>query len=49
MEIKASNLIEGVPKTLTVDDSEIREALAVVRGSDHECDPGCVGTDATWS
>jgi len=28
MEIKGRNLIEGVPKTLTIDDSEIREALA---------------------
>src|SRR5713226_1958042 len=28
MEIKGRNLIEGVPKTLTVGDSEIREALA---------------------
>src|SRR6266852_6363008 len=28
MEIKGRNLIEGVPKTITVDDSEIREALA---------------------
>jgi rod shape-determining protein MreB and related proteins len=28
MEIKGRNLIQGVPKTLTVDDSEIREALA---------------------
>ena len=28
MEIKGRNLIEGVPKTQTVDDSEIREALA---------------------
>ena len=27
MEIKGRNLIEGVPKTLTVDDSEIRERL----------------------
>jgi rod shape-determining protein MreB and related proteins len=27
MEIKGRNLIEGVPKTITVDDSEIREAL----------------------
>ncbi len=27
MEIKGRNLIEGVPKTLTVDDSEVREAL----------------------
>jgi rod shape-determining protein MreB len=28
MEIKGRNLIEGVPKTLTIDDNEIREALA---------------------
>ena len=28
MAIKGRNLIEGVPKTLTLDDSEIREALA---------------------
>jgi rod shape-determining protein MreB len=28
MEIKGRSLIEGVPKTLTIDDSEIREALA---------------------
>jgi rod shape-determining protein MreB len=28
MEIKGRNLIEGMPKTLTVDDSEIREPLA---------------------
>ncbi len=27
MEIKGRNLIEGVPKTVTIDDSEIREAL----------------------
>ena len=27
MEIKGRNLIEGVPKTISVDDSEIREAL----------------------
>src|SRR5437879_2521973 len=27
MEIKGRNLIEGVPKTLTIDDSEIREGL----------------------
>jgi rod shape-determining protein MreB len=27
MEIKGRNLIEGVPKTITVEDSEIREAL----------------------
>src|SRR5574342_873535 len=28
MEIKGHNLIEGVPKTITIDDSEIREALS---------------------
>jgi len=28
MEIKGRNLIEGIPKTITVDDSEIREALS---------------------
>jgi rod shape-determining protein MreB len=28
MEIKGRNLIEGVPKTITVNDTEIREALA---------------------
>jgi rod shape-determining protein MreB len=27
MEIKGRSLIEGIPKTITVDDSEIREAL----------------------
>jgi len=27
MEVKGRNLIEGVPKTITVDDSEVREAL----------------------
>ena len=27
MEIKGRNLIEGVPRTITIDDSEIREAL----------------------
>lgn len=27
MEIKGRNLIEGVPKTITVDDSEVREAI----------------------
>ena len=28
MEIKGRNLIEGVPKTITIDDSEIREAVS---------------------
>lgn len=28
MEIKGRNLLEGVPKTITIDDSEIREALS---------------------
>ena len=27
MEIKGRNLFEGVPRTITIDDSEIREAL----------------------
>jgi len=27
MEIKGRNLIEGVPRTITIDDSEIRESL----------------------
>jgi rod shape-determining protein MreB len=27
MEIKGRNLIEGIPKTITIDDSEVREAL----------------------
>ena len=33
MEIKGRNLIEGVPKTITVEDSEIREALAECVGT----------------
>jgi rod shape-determining protein MreB len=28
MEVKGRNLIEGVPKTLTIDDTEIREAIS---------------------
>jgi rod shape-determining protein MreB and related proteins len=28
MEIKGRGLIEGMPKTVTVDDSEIRDALS---------------------
>jgi len=28
MEVKGRNLIEGVPKTITIDDSEIREAIS---------------------
>ena len=28
MEVKGRNLIEGVPKTITIEDSEIREALS---------------------
>ncbi len=38
MEIKGRNLIEGVPKTITIDDSEIREALERVHQHHHECD-----------
>ncbi len=33
MEIKGRNLIEGIPKTITVDDSEIREALSECVGT----------------
>jgi rod shape-determining protein MreB len=33
MEIKGRNLIEGVPRTVTVDDTEIREALSDCVGS----------------
>jgi len=33
MEIKGRNLIEGVPKTITVDDSEVREALGECVGT----------------
>ena len=46
MEIKGRNLIEGVPKTITVDDSEIREALSEVRGHHHERDPRGAGAHA---
>src|SRR2546422_11535341 len=28
MEVKGRNLIEGVPRTVTIDDSEIRDALS---------------------
>ena len=37
MEIKGRNLIEGVPKTITIDDSEIREALERVHQHHYEC------------
>jgi rod shape-determining protein MreB len=33
MEVKGRNLIEGIPKTITVDDSEIREALSECVGT----------------
>ena len=46
MEIKGRNLIEGVPKTITVDDGEIREALERVRFDDHECDSRGAGAHA---
>ena len=36
MEVKGRNLIEGVPRTVTIDDSEIREALERMRGNDSE-------------
>ena len=47
MEIKGRNLIEGVPKILTVDDTDPLLNTSGVRGHDHECDPGCAGTDAS--
>ena len=28
MEIKGRHLLEGIPKTITIDDSEIRDALS---------------------
>ncbi len=34
MEIKGRHLIEGVPKTITITDEEIREALAETRQRD---------------
>ena len=43
MEIKGRNLIEGVPKTITVDDSEIREVTQRVRGDYHERHSRCSG------
>ncbi len=46
MEIKGRNLIEGVPRTITVDDSEIREALVGVRGDHHERDSRGAGAHA---
>ena len=46
MEIKGRNLIEGVPKTITIDDTEIREALVGMRRHHHERHPRGAGTDA---
>ena len=46
MEIKGRNLIEGVPKTITIDDSEIREALGECIAHDPECHPRGAGADA---
>ena len=46
MEIKGRNLIEGVPKTITVDDSEIREVSQRMRFDHHERDPRGAGTHA---
>ncbi len=43
MEIKGRNLIEGVPKTITIDDGEIRESLTRMRLDHHECDPRGAG------
>ncbi len=46
MEIKGRNLIEGVPKTVTVDDSEIREALVGMHRHHHERHPRGARTHA---
>jgi hypothetical protein len=48
MEIKGRSLIEGIPKAITVDDSEIREALSEcgVRVDHRERRPGGVGAHA---
>ena len=46
MEIKGRNLIEGVPKTITVDDSEDSRGAGGVRGDDHERHTSCAGTDS---
>ena len=37
LEVKGRNLIEGVPRTVTIDDSEIREALVRMHLHDPEC------------
>ncbi len=46
MEIKGRNLIEGVPKTITIDDGEIREALSEMRGDDRQRDSRGAGAHA---
>ena len=46
MEIKGRNLIEGVPRTITVDDTEIREALSRVRRHHHQRHPRGPGAHA---
>ena len=46
MEIKGRNLIEGVPRTITIDDSEIRESLGRVRGHHRERHPRGAGAHA---
>jgi rod shape-determining protein MreB len=46
MEIKGRNLIEGVPKTITVEDSEIREALSEGIRHHHERHTRGAGTHA---
>ena len=43
MEIKGRNLIEGVPRTITVGDPEIREALSECVDTDRECHSRCPG------
>ena len=46
MEIKGRNLIEGVPRTITIDDTEIRESLGRMRGHHRQRHPRGAGTHA---
>ena len=45
MEIKGRDLREGIPKTIVIDDQEIREALEESRGRDRQRRPDRPGTD----
>ena len=39
MDVRGRNLIEGIPKTITMTDEEVREALVRRRLHDHQCRP----------